>query len=503
MDVDVLVVGAGIVGLTTAAMLPRDQARAVAVIDAAEIGLGGTTGASTGHVDVVSDAGLTKLIRMHGIDQARVAITALQRSVGQVCELSQHYNVDCDCHTLPALLYADAEDGTGSGSVEEECQAAHNLGIDARLLTSTDTVPFAAMPAVCEFNNVAARVDPVRYLEGLARGVVSSGINIFEHSRLMAYPTCQAGRMVSNVIADGVQRRVIARKVVLATHSSFGSCLSVETRAFPSMSCVIAARLEQPIPDDVLLWDVHSPYHYTRVADSGANRDVVLVGGEDFKFARSDPRQHLANLEMFLQHRFHVREILARWTGELWSTFDGFPFVGATPGSDGNVLLAAGFDGQGLSTGTAAAQLIADLVAGKDGGKLARLWSPARLGTGRAATGMIAGNMSVAKSFVTGLVKGTKVSHNAPTASLAAGGQGKLVRKKAWPLQFRPKAVYREQDVLAPVHVMSSTCTHRGCTVQWNEFDHTWDCPCHGGRFNETGTRIYGPPETDLRAEEW
>jgi nitrite reductase/ring-hydroxylating ferredoxin subunit len=235
----------------------------------------------------------------------------------------------------------------------------------------------------------------------------------------------------------------------------------------------------------VLSWDTGDPYHYIRVAPFG-REDILIVGGEDHKSGQAeDTVERYARLEAWTRARFPMaREIAFRWGGQIMETVDYLAFTGHNPGDHDNVYIHTGDSGMGLTHGTIAGLLLCDLILGRDNA-WAELYDPSRKTVG-AAREYTAENLNVARQYVDWLTPGEVRS-----AEDIPNGSGALMRQGLHKI-----AVYR--DAQGALHELSAVCPHLGCIVHWNRAESTWDCPCHGSRFECQGKVINGPANRDL-----
>ncbi|KAH3764344.1 FAD-dependent oxidoreductase [Pelomyxa schiedti] len=477
LTVDVLIIGAGITGLSTAMHL-RDKC-SVAIVEANSVG-SGTSSGSSGHLDMTADENFEELQNDWGPTVANLIVMSNIDGISQVERWSKEFDIYCDFKRVPGCRYS--EQPSDSRSIGREFDTALSLGVKAQFGCPNGAQQQLRAAAGITLDN-CARFDPLRYVAGLARVLGQSrNVFLFENSR--------AARPSSTTVevqgSDGRPHTVYAKHVILATHSPYAGTMSLETRCFPYMSYCLTATVTNP-PPDALYWDMADPYHYSRLSNS-YRPDTILVGGEDHKVGHGCPTKAMESLENFVRDRFDVVKIERRWSAELWEPADGMPYIGAVPGMSG-VYTATGFSGHGLIWSAVASQLLTDLILKREN-KLAELFSPSRLNVRRSGATFLKENADVALKFLEGVVTGEKVA----SLTEIKHGEGKIVRKH---ITSKPLAVYR--DAGGQLHVMSPVCTHLGCIVTWNERESTWDCPCHGGRYSPTGSRLYGPPPRDLQ----
>jgi glycine/D-amino acid oxidase-like deaminating enzyme len=467
---DVVVVGAGITGLTTALLLRR-EGRAVAVLEAEEVGAGATGGTSA-HVTCVPDLRLAKLVERLGAENAATYMKSAREALALIQGLARGMAGPCDWATVPAYLLAESPEG--ENELTREAEAANTLGLRASRADSTP-LPFPVAGAVLYPNQ--ARFHPMKYLHGLARSVQDEGGQVFEHTRVRGWEE-DAG-----VVALETDRGpVTARRVVFATHTPLGLNL-VQTELTPYRSYVLALRLREHVPD-ALFWDTAEPYHYLR-RFRGEDEELLILGGEDHKAGQDDDAfARYRSLEDCARARFTVEGVAHRWSGQYYEPADGLPYVGRSALAD-DVFIATGYSGNGLVQGTLAAQILADRLQGRESA-VGDLLAATRIAPLSAATSVVAANLNAAARFV-----GDRLGNWEGSLGAIGQGEGRLVEVDGQKL-----AVYR--DGKGVLHPRSPVCTHLGCIVGWNEIERTWDCPCHGGRFSPLGQVMSGPPLADL-----
>jgi glycine/D-amino acid oxidase-like deaminating enzyme/nitrite reductase/ring-hydroxylating ferredoxin subunit len=471
LSVDTAIVGGGWTGIQLAVRLAEAGQR-VAVLERRRVG-SGTTGGTTAHLTAALDVPWHTVVSRFGEDAARLVARSVTQAIEDVQEASRAAGGGDAFARVPG--YRLAADDRALAELEQEEEACLRVGLEVRRVEpETDALRALRARGALRFER-QAEVDPLAHLAARVQRLVALGGRLFEQSPVLETSghgvRCPAGQ-------------VRARAVVHATHTPVGLVPSVQARALASTSYVLAARLAQPF-EAALFWDSDDPYHYVR--SLAPDRRVVLVGGEDHAVGRcADPHARHAALERWARERLGPLEVVTRWSAELFEPADGLPFIGRLPGSR-RQLVAAGFSGTGLTFGTMAAALLADLLLhGRS--PCERLFSPARLGPPAGALSAGRENLAIAWRFVADRLRGLAVrgrTHDLPRDAGRVVSAGR-----------RPHAVYR--DPAGARHVLSAVCTHMGCVVQWTGLEKTWDCPCHGGRFDPTGKVLYGPPTKDL-----
>lgn len=471
----VCVVGAGIAGLTTAYRLAA-IGRDVLVID--ERGLrGGQSARTTGHLCNALDDRYFELEQLHGGERARVAAQSHGAAIDMIEAICTVERIDCDFARVDGYLVQGLGDRR-AGILDREYDAASRAGV------ACERVP-GAPGALAGFGDALrfrgqARFHVLRYLAGLARAIEAAGGRL--HGASASH--VEGGREAHVLTHDGT--RIDCDAIVVATHVPFNDRLALHTKQAAYRSYVIAARISAGEVPDALLWDTLDPYHYVRSARADGV-DWLLVGGEDRKVGQDEhPQRHFAELERWTRQHFPMAGAVGyRWSGQIIEPIDGLAFIGRNPGRAHNVFVATGDSGNGLTHGTIAGMLIADLVEGRDS-PWREIYAPDRR-TLRAADEYLRENLNFVPYYGE-LLSGGELDDS----SRIGVGQAAILRDGLHKI-----AAWRDDD--GELHLHSAVCPHLGCVVHWNAAESSWDCPCHGSRFDpRDGARLNGPADRGL-----
>jgi glycine/D-amino acid oxidase-like deaminating enzyme/nitrite reductase/ring-hydroxylating ferredoxin subunit len=474
VETEIAVVGAGIAGLTTAYLLAR-EGRAVVVIDDGLIG-GGETSRTSGHLASALDDRFIDLERYFGARGARLAAQSHAAAIDRIEQVVRDESIDCGFARVDGYLFLPPD-----GSIDElheELAAAQRAGLDVQQVDRPPVPSFDFGPALCFANQ--GRFHAVQYLHGLARALQQRGGRIVGGHVERVRP----GRLRTR---EG--RTITAEAVVIATNSPINDVVTIHTKQAAYRTYVLALPVAAGAVPDVLMWDTPDPYHYVRLvrAERGwperfAGHDWLLVGGEDHKTGQQqDFEEPFARLDRWARERFPIaRGTPLRWSGQVLEPVDGLAFIGRNPIRGRRVLLATGDSGNGLTHGTIAGMLLTDLIQRRES-PWEELYDPARR-TLRAAREFGRENLNVAKHYGDWL----KPAELKSTRSLRRG-HGAIVREGLARI-----AAYRDTD--GKLYRHSAMCTHLACAVAWNAAEQTWDCPCHGSRFDKKdGHPLNGP----------
>jgi len=476
-EVDVVIVGAGITGLTAAYFLTL-EGRRVAVLErerCAQI----DTGHTTAHLTMVTDERLSSLVKRFGRDHAQAAWDAGLAAIAQIDSIVNDLEIDCGFAWVPGYLHAPMGQPAGDDlrqTLREEAWLASELGFDASFL---EEAPFAGGSAIRYDGQ--ARFHPRKYLAGLARAIVDRGGMIFEHSAADEF--CQEPRWVRShgyTLSCG--------DVVLATHTPLMgttgllSATLFQTKLSLYTSYAVAGRVEKGRVPDALFWDTGDPYHYVRI-EPHRDHDVVIFGGEDHKTGQSsDTAACFDRLERALASLVGKIEITHRWSGQVIETADGLPFIGDTAPHQ---YAGTGYSGNGMTFGTLAGMMATDRIIGR-----ANPWATL-LDPSRTSIGGLWDYLKENKDYPYYLVRDRFAGTEGKSLRSVPRGSGRVLD-----LNGQAVAVYR--DARGTVTKKAAVCTHMGCLVDWNGAERTWDCPCHGSRFKPDGAVIAGPAESPL-----
>jgi Rieske Fe-S protein len=216
------------------------------------------------------------------------------------------------------------------------------------------------------------------------------------------------------------------------------------------------------------------------------DHDLLIVGGEDHKTGQAiNTAERHARLMQWASQRFPmIQSVEFQWGGQVMETIDGLAFIGRNPMDHSNVFIATGDSGMGLTHGTIAGILLTDLLVGRKN-PWTELYDPARKTLSASGT-FLKETLNMATQYVDWVTPG-----EVRDETQIAVDCGAVVRRG-----LTKVAVYR--DATGQLHEFSAVCPHLGCIVHWNEAEKSWDCPCHGSRFEKLGKVINGPANRDL-----
>lgn len=473
VSVDAVVAGAGIVGVTTAYLLRR-AGLSVALVEMDRVGRG-ASGYTT--AKLTSGHGLIyrELERLHGADTARAYAAANQEGLALIRRIVEQEDIDCDLETRANYVYASA--GTTPDEVHEEVEAAIRAGLDV-VERSELSLPYPVAAAVGLGDQ--AQFHPRKYMLALTARFADAGGEVYEQTRVTKVEDGEPCRVVT---PNGV---ISAEHVVVATHYPFIDRALFFPRVHPKRSYAIAGPIDESLLPDGMFISSDQPTRSLRTIPDG-DRTLLMVGGEGHDVGEdTDTESRYRNLEEWAREHFGMSEFPYRWSTQDGVSVDHVPFVGTYHGTQ-RVRVATAFGKWGFTNGTVGAQVIRDDIVGAPN-RFADLYDPKRLPLKASAQSFVQENAKVAARFA-----GDRVAHP-QRGSIEDLGPGEAA-VEGGPLS--PIAAYR--DDAGTLHKVSAVCTHLGCVVRWNNAERTWDCPCHGSRFDFEGRVIQGPAVKDLK----
>ena len=487
---DVGVVGAGIAGLSVAYHRAR-AGKPVVVLDDGPIG-GGESGRTTAHLTDAMDDRIYWLEHVHGERGARLIVESHDAAINRIQQIIQLEGIECDFERLDGYLLAGKPGEVAE--LEREAEAAQRVGItDVALVERAPIAGFESGTAL-RFPG-QGQFHVLKYLAGLANAVVEKyGGRIYCDTHVEGVE----GGDPCNVKIDG-GKQLTAACVVVCTNSSISDYVQTHIKSEANRTYAIAAVVPRGSVDKALYWDTLDPYHYVRVQrldepvpgvlKGDTLWDALIVGGEDHKVGHdAQPQERWDRLERWMRERWpQAREVIYRWSGQVLEPSDGLAYIGRNPDGAENVFMASGDSGQGMTHGTIAGILLSDMVLGKEN-PWESLYDPKRVSLRASPVKEMAKhNLDV----VVQMAKGYLAPDTGSVEEIPKG-EGRVIRRGAHKI-----AVYRDEQ--GTLHEKSAACTHLKCIVEWNGAEKSWDCPCHGSRFDPYGEVINGPAISALQ----
>lgn len=469
--VDVVVIGGGITGVTTALLLQK-AGKLCVLLEAHTLGFGTTSG-TTAHLNTMLDTSYDVIERNFNEEAAYVVANATKEAIELVRSHVLEYGIECGFSELPGYLFA--QDETQSDELKKILEASQKVGIEVDY-TQEVPVPIDFQKAI-RFEG-QAQFHPIQYLTALAEAFEREGGIILQNCPVIEV---QDGETVHLATSLG---HLWARSVVQATHIPFGVNF-IHMKSAPYRSYALAVTLRNNQYPDAEVYDMQDPYHYYRTQEVEGKK-YLIAGGEDHKTGHEESTDACFDrLEAYVRNHFDVEKVDFKWSSQYYEPTDGLPYIGLLPGASSNVYVATGYSGNGMTlSNVAALELRSLIVEGKS--KYNELFSPSRVKLA-GVPNFIKEQVDVVAQF---FGKKIGVPELEQLVELAPG-EGKVVKYEGDKV-----ALYKDES--GALHAVNPTCTHMGCSVSWNTSEKSWDCPCHGARYSCDGKVLTGPSNKNL-----
>ena len=473
---DVIIVGAGITGISTALMLQK-AGKICTVVEAQEIGFG-TTGGTTAHLNTLLDTPYYEIEKKFCAEDAKRVAGLARTAIDLIRYNIEEFKIDCDFEVLPAYVFSkdDAQDADLKKLYESLQKVLINTSYTVKIPTP---VPYRKAIEVAS----QAKFHPMKYVLALAKVFEEKGGMIIQNCRVTDV-TKTENDILEVTTSLG---KLTARAVIYATHIPPGVNMLHFTCA-PYRSYAMALKLHNGNYPDGLVYDLDDPYHYYRTHEVDGQK-YLIAGGADHKTGHeANTEKCFTELERYFRKFYDIEEISYKWSSQYFEPADGLPYIGHLPGNPDNVYVATGFGGNGMIYGSASAMILTDMIVmGKS--EYEDLFKPARVKPMAEFSNVVKEGADVTKEMVKGWLSMEKLDELAGLAK----GEGKVVKYEGSPV-----ALYKNED--GRLFAVNPACPHIKCTVGWNSTEKSWDCPCHGSRFSYTGELLTGPARNDLDA---
>lgn len=469
---DITIIGGGITGLTTALLLQRSGKKCI-LVENHTIGFG-TTGGTTAHINSFFDTSYKQIEDKFGEESAKMVFQAAGYAVQLIKDNIHSLNIECQFEYRNAFLFSKNKKQTDE--LEKIIEASMKAGLS---ISYTDKIPVNTHFEKAAIIPNQAQFHPVRYIYALAKKFEEEGGIILQNCLMESFD--DEVQLLVNTSKGTIQ----SRQMVLATHIPPGINL-LHFRCAPYRSYVLAVHLKNNEYPESLVYDLDEPYHYYRSYEI-ENRKFLIFGGEDHKTGHNgNAMEHFAKLENYLKNHFEIESIPFKWSSQYYEPADGLPYIGKFPGHSENIFVATGFSGNGMTYSHVAAKELTGLILTGES-TYGKLFDPGRIKPVAGFANFVKENADVIKEFIAKRVSAEKVE----SFGEIPDGEGKIIKYEGDLIGF-----YKSTNGV--VNAIDPVCTHARCIVQWNNAEHTWDCPCHGARYSTDGTVLTGPSSIKL-----
>lgn len=468
---DVVVIGGGITGLTTAELL-IEKGFNVLLLEGKNI-CGSNTSNSTGNLYVTVDKNFSDIEEMYGKKTLHHILQSRYEALALIESNIRKFSIDCDYEKVPWHLYAGTKDL--EDKIEKEFQTLYEVGIKATR-GPIENVPYPVQSAVVLQDQ--AQFHPLKYGQALVRAI-SDRCRIYENSPVIHIQEEKDHNIVLTPFG-----KITTKYVVHATHTPKG-VLGVHTLLGPYREYGIAFRIRNSNHPKGIFWGYYDDKNHisTRRYEMDGETYMMVIGGAH-KVGQDSSLNKFKMLENFARTYFEFSEIEYEWGGQHYRPADLLPYIGRTHHE--TTFAATGFSTDGLTWGTVAAKIICDEMTNvKNPHAKSFLYN--RFAPIKSARNFVKENINVVGQYLRDL-PGNK---DAKTFEAVKINEGKIIEQDG-----QKMAVHRDEK--NNLHICSAVCTHLECIVKWNDGEKSWDCPCHGSRFGIDGEIIEGPATQNL-----
>jgi glycine/D-amino acid oxidase-like deaminating enzyme/nitrite reductase/ring-hydroxylating ferredoxin subunit len=391
--------------------------------------------------------------------------------VERLARIVDEQTIECDLERRVAYTYAATPEERPT--IKREAEAASSAGLPTEMIDTTD-LPFTTYGAVRLADQL--QIHPVRYTQGLAGAVDGDGSYVVEQSRVTSV---REGRRCEVRTSDGTVR---ADHVVVATHYPILDRGGYFARLKPHRSYCLAVRLGDDLPPAPMAISAGSPTRSIR-----SYGGLLIIGGEGHPAGSDDATpERYRRLEEFARAHWDVAEVTHRWSAQDPTHYDHLPLIGPYRPGSSRLWVSSAFMKWGFASATFGAMILADRIAGRDN-PWADTFSPTRL-----SARSLYEVAQVGAKFTTSLVGDRLRPAQVRSVDEVPAGEARVVADGPG-----RKGVYRDDE--GALHAVSLRCTHMGCLLHFNGAERTWDCPCHGSRFDVDGSVLEGPAQHPLK----
>ena len=442
LKTDVCVIGGGITGISTAYYLCKENMK-VTVLEKDKI-CSKTSGRTTGKITSQHHLFYNYLINSEDKDFAKKYLKANEEAIQKIEEIIQDENIECDFKRKNAYVWTNKLEKLQA--IKDEIDSVKSLGRDVKVVDNIEVV--GKIEGGIEFKN-QAQFNPVKYVNSLANCVLKYGGNIYENSKVVDYKKMDNGFEVL-VNVDGNIKKVLTKYLVVATkYPIFNVPGFYFIKMYQELEYGIAIKSDIEL-DGMYVCSEVPTISYRSYEENGEK--YILIVGNSHKTGEKSDNNGFKILEDFAQKYFPDKEIVYKWNAEDCIGLDKIAYIGRYSEVRENMYVATGFKKWGMTTSNIAGRLITDMIMGRKN-KYAEIFDSTRIEPVKNREEVKNMLKEAGESIIMPIIKGEK---------------GKKY------------------------------CAHLGCEVTWNEVTNTWDCPCHGSRYEHDGKLIEGPATKDL-----
>jgi len=472
IDCDAIVIGGGMAGLWSAYHLVN-MGKKVIVLEAKRVGSGVTAG-STAILTYAQDIIYKPLIKKHGLDVAKKYLADTKAAIADIKQIIEKEKVDCDFESIDFVLFSIK--GKGARALKKEQEAYKELGIEYDEMTETE-LPFSTKREL-KFGG-SYQFNPLKLCNWIADYIVKKGGQIFENTLVQDAP--EENRLK---VGDYI---LTAKNFIVATHFPYINVpgfywLSIYQHQNYCMAFKPtgdgAERFENFCKGISYESIDKTGFEYRRVGEN------ILIDGVPVRTGQKPYRSKYRIIEHHLEENFGRYKEITRFCSQDCITLDKLPYAGRYSHFADNVFVVTGFNKWGMTNSYITAKVVADMVLGKKDKNAdfkENIYSPQRVALFVNLIETVSNVGVIGASFANDLL-----NVDAKKFERIKNGQGAVIK-------YKGHRVGASRDDNGKVNLISAVCPHLGCNLKWNKDERTFDCPCHGSRFNCKGNIVNNP----------
>lgn len=460
--VDTLIIGAGMTGMTTAYYLK--DFKNICIVDAGMIGRGVTLG-STAKINYLQSGIYSKIKRARGERLARLYLKSQKYAIDHLKEIIESEQIDCNFERVDSYLFSHTEEE--KSTVSKEVEFLLNQGVNLKkeeLPLEIESYSSYKVDDTYIFN-------PIKYLNRITKILTSSGVPIYENTKIIKVEKSTEG--YTSYTESGY--KIYSKRVVIATHYPyFTKNLFLQLKSYCEKSYIVVSKTNKD--GNFTCINTRNPIYSCRFYSDGINSyQILLSESHNIAFKQNDKLHFKTLIERF---NLKEKDTVMMYSNTDIITPDGMPLIGKLTE---NMYIASGFNTWGMTNSVLSASIISDDILNRNN-RFSKIFNPKRI--------------TIASILYLPYILFSQIkSYLGP----------KIHKKKPWYNEnvkftregLKTYGIYTDRK--GATHKVLNRCPHMGCSLIFNEVEHTWDCPCHSSRFDIDGNCIKGPSNYDIK----
>lgn len=466
INVDVLIIGGGITGMSTAYNL-KDSKLNIALVDRDLIGHG-VTSKSTAKITYLQELIYEKLLKTFSHRDVKLYLESQIEAIMLIAKTIKENKIKCNYQKTSSFVFTNDEKEVAK--IKMQKNFLESVGIKVK---ETKNIPFNVKSKYAIEVSDTAVFNPVKYLLSLKEICVKKGIKMYEDTKIISID-----KIRDKYICLTNKNKIIADKVVVACHYPFFLFpFFMPIKAYMEQSYISASLIDET--KDFSAITSNTPIKSIRYYSNASKKYLIYLNGSHNLCNKNDIEKNFNTLKRAVKRLGYEPEYI--WSNVDLITSDNLPYIGSISHNQPNLYIGTGYNTWGMTNGTIAGKIISDLILGNDN-KYSTLFSPTRSFNLAKITHFPLNLYSSAKSFI----------------------GNKLIKNKNWyhknvifkKVDGENIAIYKDEN--NKEHIVYNKCPHMKCSLILNSIEKTWDCPCHSSRFDIDGKCIKGPSRYNI-----